>query len=83
MTPRTSGDKARSNVGDCSRRQINRSEAPPRWTRRLERAMGTVRSVGIEDGQHVDSTRLVYLPAYLAYLDFRPPAKRMRGAWWK
>jgi putative ATP-dependent endonuclease of the OLD family len=43
---------------------IARSQAPPRWSRRLERSLGNVRAVGIEDAHHVDETRLIYLPAH-------------------
>lgn len=43
---------------------VGRSEGPPRWTRRLERSLGSVRAVGIEGGQHIDETRLIYLPAH-------------------
>ena len=42
---------------------LGRSEGPPSWTRRLERSLGSVRAVGIDGGQHVDDTRLIYLPA--------------------
>lgn len=42
---------------------LARSEGPPRWTRRLERSLGSVRPVGIEDGHHVDDVVLIYLPA--------------------
>jgi len=42
---------------------LARSEGPPRWTRRLERALGSVRGVGIDGGQHVDEVLLIYLPA--------------------
>lgn len=42
---------------------LARSEGPPRWTRRLERSLGSVRAVGVEAGQHVDDVRLIYLPA--------------------
>lgn len=43
---------------------IAQSQAPPRWSRRLERSLGNVRAVGIEDAHHVDETRLIYLPAH-------------------
>lgn len=43
---------------------ISRSEGPPRWTRRLERSLGSVRAVGIDNGQHVDDVRLIHLPAH-------------------
>ena len=43
---------------------LGRSEGPPRWTRRLERSLGSVRAVGIDEGQHVDDVRLIYLPAH-------------------
>lgn len=42
---------------------LGRSEGPPGWTRRLERSLGTARAVGVEGGQHVEATRLIYLPA--------------------
>jgi putative ATP-dependent endonuclease of OLD family len=42
---------------------LARSEGPPRWTRRLERSLGSVRAVGIDGGQHVDEVLLIYLPA--------------------
>ena len=40
------------------------SEAPPRWTRHLERSLGTVRAVGIDGGNLVEVTRMIYLPAH-------------------
>lgn len=43
---------------------LGRSEGPPRWTRHLERSLGSVRAVGIDGGQHVDDVRLIYLPAH-------------------
>jgi putative ATP-dependent endonuclease of OLD family len=43
---------------------IAQSQAPPRWSRRLERSLGNVRAVGIEDAHHVDESRLIYLPAH-------------------
>ena len=49
--------------GPLGRSLLARSEGPPRWTRRLERSLGNVRAVGIDGGQHVDETRLIYLPA--------------------
>lgn len=42
---------------------LARSEGAPRWTRRLERSLGSVRAVGIEDGHHADDVVLIYLPA--------------------
>lgn len=42
---------------------LAQSQAAPHWSRRLERALGYVRAVGIEDGHQVDETRLIYLPA--------------------
>jgi len=42
---------------------IAQSQIPPRWSRYLERHLGTVRATGIDDGHHVDETRLIYLPA--------------------
>ncbi|MCA1702174.1 MAG: AAA family ATPase [Actinobacteria bacterium] len=43
---------------------IAQSQPPPHWSRRLERSLGHVRAVGIDDGQNVDPTRLIYLPAH-------------------
>lgn len=43
---------------------LSQSQLPPRWSRSLERSLGSVRAVGIEDGHHVDVTRLIYLPAH-------------------
>ena len=50
--------------GSLGQSFIDRSEPPPRWTRRLERSLGRVRPVGIDDGQHYDAVRLLYLPAH-------------------
>lgn len=43
---------------------LAQSQLPPLWSRSLERSLGSVRAVGIEDGHHVDDTRLIYLPAH-------------------
>lgn len=43
---------------------IAQSQQPPRWSRQLERSLGRVRAVGIEDANHVDETRIIYLPAH-------------------
>lgn len=50
--------------GPVGQSLIGQALSPPRWSRRLERSLGTVRAVNIEDGQHVELTRLVYLPAH-------------------
>lgn len=50
--------------GPLGQSLINRSESEPRWTRRLERSLGKVRAIGVEDGRHVDNVRLIYLPAH-------------------
>lgn len=42
---------------------LAQSQVAPHWSRRLERALGYARAVGIEDGHQVDETRLIYLPA--------------------
>jgi putative ATP-dependent endonuclease of OLD family len=42
---------------------IAQSQVAPHWSRRLERSLGSVRAVGIDDGHQVDETRLIYLPA--------------------
>jgi putative ATP-dependent endonuclease of OLD family len=46
-----------------------RAEGPPRWSRRLERSLGSVRAAALEDAQHVDTTRLIYLPAHRNPID--------------
>jgi putative ATP-dependent endonuclease of OLD family len=46
-----------------------RAEGAPRWSRRLERSLGSVRAAALEDAQHVDTTRLIYLPAYRNPID--------------
>lgn len=43
---------------------VAQSQQPPHWSRQLERSLGKVRAVGIEDGNHVEETRLIYLPAH-------------------
>lgn len=43
---------------------LAQSLAPPHWSRPLERSLGSVRAVGIDDGHQVDETRLIYLPAH-------------------
>jgi putative ATP-dependent endonuclease of OLD family len=43
---------------------IARAEGPPQWSRRLERSLGNVRAAAVENAQHVDTTRLIYLPAH-------------------
>ncbi len=48
---------------------LAQSQPPPRWSRSLERSLGSVRAVGIEDGHHVDETRLIYLPAHRSPVD--------------
>lgn len=42
---------------------VDQSLGPPSWSRRLERSLGSVRAVSIDNGLHVDATRLIYLPA--------------------
>ena len=49
--------------GPLGQSLIEQSLGPPSWSRRLERSLGSVRAVGIDDGIHVDETRLIYLPA--------------------
>lgn len=49
--------------GPLGQSLIEQSLGPPSWSRRLERSLGSVRTVGIDDGIHVDETRLIYLPA--------------------
>ncbi|MDA8316353.1 MAG: hypothetical protein M0010_14470 [Actinomycetota bacterium] len=50
--------------GPLGRSLLVQSQPPPSWSRSLERSLGSVRAVNIDNGQHVDSTRLVYLPAH-------------------
>lgn len=50
--------------GPLGQALIAQSQPPPGWTRRLERSLGKVRAVGVENGQGFDSTRLIYLPAH-------------------
>jgi len=50
--------------GPLGQSLLAQSQPPPRWSRRLERSLGNVRAAGIEDGQSVDSTRLIYLAAH-------------------
>lgn len=49
--------------GPLGQSLLDQSLTPPSWSRRLERSLGNIRAVGIEDGVHVDATRLIYLPA--------------------
>lgn len=49
--------------GPLGQSLLDQSLGPPSWSRRLERSLGSVRAVGIDDGLHVDATRLIYLPA--------------------
>ena len=49
--------------GPLGRSLLVQSQPPPSWSRSLERSLGSVRAVNIDNGQHVDSTRLIYLPA--------------------
>lgn len=55
--------------GPLGQSLVARAEGPPRWSRRLERSLGSVRAAGLEDAQHVDTTRLIYLPAYRNPID--------------
>lgn len=50
--------------GPLGQSLIDRSESEPCWTRRLERSLGNVRAIGVEDDRHVDNVRLIYLPAH-------------------
>jgi putative ATP-dependent endonuclease of the OLD family len=50
--------------GALGRSLLDQAEPAPHWSRRLERDLGRVRAVGIDDGHHVDETRLIYLPAH-------------------
>ncbi len=50
--------------GPLGRSLLAQSQPPPSWSRSLERSLGSVRAVNIDEGQHVDSTRLIYLPAH-------------------
>ena len=50
--------------GPLGQSLLAQSQSPPRWSRRLERSLGNVRGVGIDNGHHVDETRLIYLPAH-------------------
>jgi putative ATP-dependent endonuclease of OLD family len=49
--------------GPLGQSLVAQSQVAPHWSRRLERALGYVRGVGIEDGHQVDETRIIYLPA--------------------
>lgn len=49
--------------GPLGQSLVTRSQMPPHWTGRLERSLGTVRAADIQDGNHADETRLIYLPA--------------------
>ena len=55
--------------GPLGQSLVARAEGPPRWSRRLERSLGTVRAAALEEAQHVDTTRLIYLPAYRNPID--------------
>ena len=50
--------------GPLGRSLLAQSQPPPSWSGSLERSLRSVRTVNVDDGQHVDSTRLVYLPAH-------------------
>lgn len=50
--------------GPLGQSLLAQSQPPPSWSRSLERALGSVRAVSIDNGLHVDSTRLIYLPAH-------------------
>jgi len=49
--------------GPLGQSLVDQSLGPPSWSRRLERSLGSVRAVSIDNGLHVDATRLIYLPA--------------------
>lgn len=49
--------------GPLGQSLLTRAEGPPRWTRRMERSLGYVRAGAVEDAQHAEATRLIYLPA--------------------
>ena len=55
--------------GPLGQSLADRAEGPPRWSRRLERSLGSVRAAALEDAQHVETTRLIYLPAYRNPID--------------
>ncbi len=42
---------------------LAQSQQPPKWKRRLERSLGSVRAAAVEDANHAEETRLIYLPA--------------------
>jgi putative ATP-dependent endonuclease of OLD family len=50
--------------GPLGKSLLAQSQPPPGWSRSLERSLGSVRAVNIDNSQHVDSTRLIYLPAH-------------------
>ena len=49
--------------GPLGQSLVDQSLGPPSWSRRLERSLGSVRAVSVDNGLHVDATRLIYLPA--------------------
>lgn len=49
--------------GPLGQSLVSQSQMPPHWSRRLERSLGTVRAAEIQNGNHAEETRLIYLPA--------------------
>lgn len=49
--------------GPLGQALLAQSQQPPKWRRRLERSLGSVRAAAVDDANHAEETRLIYLPA--------------------